>query len=185
VITIIVVIASSCKNNYIVEMTNNLSNGRSPGDPGQNSDVPGIIQLDSYWPYQITVLADRVSRRTSRIVKAQAGLNLSQWRVLAAIAETPGRTSAEVVTVTPMDKGLVSRATKTLLEMGLLLREASQDDGRVSYLYLTERGYALYQTLIPDVSGVLERAAATLSDNQQTDLSKQLGQLLKVIPDQR
>lgn len=84
-----------------------------------------------------------------------------------------------------MDKGLVSRATKTLLEMGLLLREASQDDGRVSYLYLTERGYALYQTLIPDVSGVLERAAATLSDNQQTDLSKQLGQLLKVIPDQR
>ncbi|HCH63077.1 MAG TPA: MarR family transcriptional regulator, partial [Deltaproteobacteria bacterium] len=48
-----------------------------------NDDLPdgsGVLRLDHYWPYQITVLADRIARRTTRIVKAH-GLNLSQWRV--------------------------------------------------------------------------------------------------------
>ena len=78
--------------------------------------------------YQVTVLADQIARRTSSVVKRYE-LNLSQWRVLAAVADKPGRTSAEVVTITPMDKGIVSRATKALLTMGLLTRVASQSDG--------------------------------------------------------
>ena len=62
--------------------------------------TPRVLELDTYWPYQIIVLAERLSRRTSTIVK-QHGLNLSQWRVLAAIAEVPGRSSVEVVSITP------------------------------------------------------------------------------------
>jgi DNA-binding MarR family transcriptional regulator len=144
-----------------------------------------VIQLDSYWPYQLTVLADRISRRTAALVKAHAGLNLSQWRVLAAIAERPGRTAVDVVTVTPMDKGIVSRATKALLEMGLVVREASQDDGRVSHLHLTEKGHALYRVLSPRVAAVLQRADNTLSTEEQARFGAYLGQLMTVIPDQR
>ena len=116
-----------------------------------------VLELDRYWPYQITVLADRIARRTSRIVKDH-GLNLSQWRVLAAIAESPGRTSVEVVTVTPMDKGIVSRATKGLLAMSLVRREASQVDGRISHLFLTDQGSRLYQSLLPDVESIVLRS---------------------------
>lgn len=144
-----------------------------------------ILQLDTYWPYQLTVLADRISRRTARVVKEDAGLNLSQWRVLAAIAEVPGRTSVDVVTITPMDKGIVSRATKALLDMKLIVRKASQDDGRVSHLFLTPKGKALYQELIPRVEAVLMRADDALSRDDQTDLKKHLKGLLSVIPDQR
>jgi DNA-binding MarR family transcriptional regulator len=144
-----------------------------------------VIQLDSYWPYQLTVLADRISRRTASLVKAHAGLNLSQWRVLAAIAERPGRTAVDVVTVTPMDKGIVSRATKALLEMGLVVREASQDDGRVSHLHLTEKGQTLYQGLSPRIAEILQRADSTLSREEQTRFGAYLGQLMTVIPDPR
>ena len=190
---IIVVIASSCKNNYIGVMTdanNDTQNGRNAGGAANGRVVGpavdgGIIHLASYWPYQLIVLADRVSRRTSRVVKEKGGLNLSQWRVMAAIAEVPGRTSADVVMITPMDKGLVSRATKTLLEMGFLVRKASQDDGRVSHLHLTKKGQVMYRSLMPGVSDVLTRAASTLSGTEQDNLSRQLAQLLEVIPDQR
>lgn len=144
-----------------------------------------ILHLDTYWPYQLTVLADRISRRTARVVKEEAGLNLSQWRVLAAIAEVPGRTSVDVVTITPMDKGLVSRATKTLLEMKLVVRKASQEDGRVSHLYLTAKGKALYQNLIPGVEAVLQRADEALSGEDQQVLRQHLHRLMSVIPDQR
>ena len=82
------------------------------------------------------MLADRITRLSSQIVKVQ-GLNLSQWRVLATIAEVPGHTSVDVVKITPMDKGIVNRATKALLQMGYVRREASQHDGRISHLHLT------------------------------------------------
>jgi len=148
------------------------------------TDPERILQLDRYWPYQVTVLADRIARRTSHIVKDH-GLNLSQWRVLAAVAEVPGRTSVEVVTVTPMDKGIVSRATKALLRLDLVRREASQLDGRISHLFLTENGMQLYRQLIPEVEGIVLRAQTGLSSLKQEQLSQSLGDLMEVIPDLR
>ena len=150
----------------------------------KTSPTDHILKLSSYWPYQITVLADRIARRTTKIVKEE-GLNLSQWRVLAAIADVPGRTSVDVVTITPMDKGIVSRATKALLTMGYIRREASQSDGRISHLHLTKSGTLLYQTLIPEVEGILQRAVGCLSTQQQQGLSQKLDALISVIPDLR
>ncbi len=103
-----------------------------------------IIKLDEYWPYQVTVLADLISRHTTSVLKTHGGLNLSQWRVLAAVAEKPGRTAADVVTVTPMDKGIVSRATASLVSNGLLEKIADADDKRRSRLYMTRIGEATY-----------------------------------------
>lgn len=143
-----------------------------------------VLQLDQYWPYQITVLSDRIARRTSKITKDR-GLNLSQWRVMAAIAEVPGRTSVEVVTITPMDKGIVSRATKALLKRGLIRREASQSDGRISHLHLTEEGSELYRELIPQIETVLQRAGTVLSTQEQERMSQHLRALIEVIPDLR
>ena len=143
-----------------------------------------VLELTEYWPYQITVLADRIARRTSRVVK-EHGLNLSQWRVMAAVAEVPGRTSVEVVTVTPMDKGIVSRATKALLSMGLLRREASQLDGRISHLFLTDAGMQRYRGMFPEVEDIIRRAQEGLSSAEQDQLSQQLVELIKVIPDLR
>lgn len=143
-----------------------------------------VLQLATYWPYQITVLADRIARRTTRVVKG-FGLNLSQWRVLAAIAEVPGRTSAEVVSITPMDKGIVSRATKALLEQGLVVRRASQSDGRVSHLHLTEAGRDRVRELTPRVSEVVHEATAVLPAADQARLTELLTALMQSVPDGR
>ncbi|MAK63566.1 MAG: MarR family transcriptional regulator [Maricaulis sp.] len=144
---------------------------------------PDALRLDEYWPYQVTVLADRISRRTAAIVKREAGLNLSQWRVLAAIAESPGRTAADVVMMTPMDKGIVSRATKALLSGGYLVREASQIDGRVSHLYLTEAGASLYSGLRPAVEAVPQAANLHLSAKDQAAFCRRLKELAAALPD--
>lgn len=122
-----------------------------------------ILELETYWPYQLTVLADRISRHSAAVVRQHAGLNLSQWRVMAAVAERPGRTAAEVVAITPMDKGIVSRATKALLTAGLMVREASQGDGRISHLHLTEQGEQVYRALVPHIEAVSHQAHAALS----------------------
>lgn len=105
------------------------------------------LQLDASWTYKLTVLADRVARRAAAIASDVGGLNLSQWRVLAAVADAEGRTSSQVVALTPMDKGIVSRAVASLVQQGVLRREASKRDGRMSHLYMTPKGEALYDAI--------------------------------------
>ena len=92
------------------------------------------IDLDNFWAYQVVVLADQVSRYTLEVVRTEADLNQSQWRVLAAIADKPGRSSAEVTAVTPMDKTIVSRAVASLIQDGLIKRTPSQADKRIGAL---------------------------------------------------
>ena len=150
----------------------------------QKEKKTAVLKLDQYWPYLVTVLADRIARRTAALVKPE-GLNLSQWRVLAAIAEVPGRTSVEVVTITPMDKGIVSRATKALLELGLVRRQASQVDGRISHLHLTPSGHEMYHRLMPQVSEVIQLASTSLSEENQNQLSTDLNRILEALPDLR
>lgn len=156
--------------------------------PPNLADQPAndrVLQLQRYWPYQLMVLADRISRHTATLARDHGDLNLSQWRVMAAIAEKPGRTAVDVVTITPMDKGIVSRATKALLEAGLLIRKASQDDGRVSHLFLTEKGEALYQDLRPRIEAVPVAAGEALGVEEQEQLRDMLDRLISGVPDAR
>lgn len=123
-----------------------------------NTSPPAPIRLDDFWGYQVVVLADRVSRYTLDIVKTEANLNQSQWRVLAAIADKPGRSSAEVTAVTPMDKTLVSRAVATLLESGLIKRTPSQSDKRSAALEMTNLGKHRYKLISAKLAETLNAA---------------------------
>jgi len=105
------------------------------------------IALDVFWPYQAVYLADQISRYTLSRAKSEAGLNLSQWRVLAAIAEKPGRTSREVTDITPMDKTIVSRAVSTLLANDLIEKKPDVTDKRRMALHATPQGYDIFTTI--------------------------------------
>ena len=105
---------------------------------------PTRIELDNFWAYQVVVLADQVSRYTLEVVRTEADLNQSQWRVLAAIADRPGRSAAEVTAVTPMDKTIVSRAVASLLKLDMIKRTPSEEDKRIAALEMTERGAQRY-----------------------------------------
>lgn len=105
-------------------------------------------KLDENWVFSVSVLADLVARRVTSVVNEVSDLNLSHWRVLAAVADKPGRTASEVVELTPMDKGVVSRAVKHLADRGLLERRSSSSDGRLSFLFLTPDGSDTYSRIV-------------------------------------
>jgi DNA-binding MarR family transcriptional regulator len=115
--------------------------------PNMSKTAHSHITLDDFWPYQAVVLADQISRHTLGIVKEEADLNLSQWRVLAAIAEAPGRTAAEVTAITPMDKTIVSRAVSSLITLGLATKISDAVDKRRSSLSVTAKGQDIYERI--------------------------------------
>ena len=94
------------------------------------------------------------------------------------MAEQPGRTANDVVSVTPMDKGIVSRAVKGLLDMELLTRVASQDDGRLGHLYLTEKGERRYDVIAAEVRKVEDDLLAAMSEKEQRALGPLLARLI-------
>ena len=131
------------------------------------------IALDDFWPYQAVVLADQISRYTLSVVRAEADLNLSQWRVLAAVAEEPGRTAAQVTAITPMDKTIVSRAVSSLIALELITKISDSTDKRRSSLSATKTGNAIY-------ARVAKHLNAALIDSQDTPYaSEAFTQMLK------
>jgi len=136
-----------------------------------------ILRLDSNVPYQISVLSHRIARETAAITERHGGLNISQWRVMAAVAERPGRTANEVVAITPMDKGIVSRAVKALLDKGMLARKASNEDGRLGHLFLTARGEKKYAALAADIRGIEAELLSGLSGEDAARLRRLIGAL--------
>lgn len=139
---------------------------------------PGTLSLETSWSYKVTVLADLVARRVAAEVQRVSGLNLSQWRVLAAVADRPGRTSTEVVDITPMDKPIVSRAVRVLVERGFLRREASQEDGRRAFLMLTEAGEATYAQLVEALTETGAAGTGLLEGSQLSAFNRDLDDLI-------
>lgn len=109
------------------------------------------LRLEESWIYKIAVLADVVARTIAPIVYRVSGLNLSQWRVIAAVADRPGCTATEVVSITPMDKGLVSRAVRTLVDREIITKQSSEKDGRAIFLRLTAEGERIYREIVKEV----------------------------------
>lgn len=150
--------------------------------PPSFPDEDGVIRLADFLPYQISVLAHRIARETAAIVSRHEGLNISQWRVMAAVAETPGRTANEVVAVTPMDKGIVSRAVKALLDKGMLERRASAADGRLGHLFLTAKGQRKYALLATEIRRIETALLAALPDADAVNLKAAIAVLCRDFP---
>jgi len=136
-------------------------------------DTPPL-KLDESWAYRITLLSDLIARRVTTDVQSVSNLNLSQWRVLAAIADKPGRTASQVVGVTPMDKGIVSRSVNSLINFRFVERRLSQDDKRLSYLYLTQAGSIVY-------CKILEQMDKTGSSGRDNHPNEEQSALLEIL----
>ncbi|MBB3764099.1 MarR family winged helix-turn-helix transcriptional regulator [Sphingomicrobium lutaoense] len=140
-----------------------------------------VIRLDGFLPYKLILLADRLSRRITSIAREEGDLTLSEWRVMAAVADRPGRTANEVVAITPMDKGVVSRSVRTLIDRGLLRREASDADGRLAHLYLTDAGGSAYEAVASKILLVDRQVREALPEEGYGAIEKGLDEMLRTL----
>ena len=107
------------------------------------------LKLAEFLPYRLSVLSNTISRSIAEIYDREFGLNIWQWRVMAVVGETSGVSATDVAERTAMDKVAVSRAVSGLIELGYLIREASQIDARRSVLALTKQGQSIYRQIVP------------------------------------
>lgn len=115
----------------------------------KDASLPAKLELDSFVPYRLAVLADAVSRSIAQIYKERFDLSRDEWRVLVALVAQPGTRAAFIIAHASLDKLSVSRALARMETRGLVARAPDPEDGRGQVIRLLPAGRALYRKIEP------------------------------------
>lgn len=113
-------------------------------------EVDSGLRLEAFLPYRLSIASNLVSETIARAYARLFGLSIPQWRLVAVLAETGGRTQQALVQRTRMDKVTVSRAAAALVERGLVRRLDTEADRRSRLLVLSSAGRALHAEVAPE-----------------------------------
>lgn len=107
------------------------------------------LRLESFLPYRLSVLANRVSTQLAAVYAARFDLTIPEWRVMAVLGEVADVSADFVCEKTAMDRVTVSRAVAKLLAKRYILRRFCRDDRRRSRLALAAGGRRVYEQIVP------------------------------------
>lgn len=133
-----------------------------------------FLRLQDYFPYQLAVASNQVSRMVARHYQSRFGLTIWEWRVIAVLAEGRSISAQLLGEAAAMDKVTVSRAVKALLGRALISRKRDEADRRSSLLKLTRKGWETYEKVAPLA---LEAETALFEGENEAEL-KRLAELL-------
>ncbi|MEZ5839428.1 MAG: MarR family transcriptional regulator [Hyphomicrobiales bacterium] len=108
------------------------------------------LELESFLPYRLNVLAEVVSQSLARLYSQRYGLSIAEWRVVATLGQYERMTATAICTHSHMHKTKVSRAVTGLVERGLVERVANSQDLREAFLMLTADGQRVYDEFVPE-----------------------------------
>ena len=125
------------------------------------------FDLNGFLPYQLAVLASRVSREFSTLYKQKFGISVAEWRVVAHLSQAGSVSVREIHRRVDMDKSKVSRAASRLESRGFVTKSANPEDGRLVSLELTESGRAMIDEMTPIAREFEASVLAELGEDAQ------------------
>ena len=135
------------------------------------------LDLDSFMPYRLSVLTNRVSNAIARSYSERFGLSVAEWRVMAVLGQAPGLSARDVAQRTEMDKVQVSPAVAGLVRRRRVQKQSDSADGRVTRLALTARGRAIYDEIVPQALDLEEQFLAALAPRERATLDRLIEKL--------
>lgn len=143
----------------------------------RRSKADGLLVLEHFLPYRLSVLSNTVSTRIAKFYAERFQLTIPEWRVMAVLGRFPGLTAAEVTERTAMDKVQVSRAVARLKRTHRIEQRAVEGDRRARHLFLTEDGHEVYAEIVPLALDYEQRVTAPLNAAERTQLDRLLDKL--------
>lgn len=147
----------------------------------KTSPMPNkTLDLDTFTPYRLSVVTNRVSSAIARHYADRFGLTISEWRVMAVLGQSPGLSARAVAARTAMDKVQVSRAVASLLAAKRLTRTAHAKDARVAHLSLSLKGREIYNQVVPLALALEQQFLSVLNPQERKALNDLLEKLSDV-----
>jgi DNA-binding MarR family transcriptional regulator len=127
--------------------------------------------------YRVYALASSLSKGAMRFYLAKFGLALPEMRLLSTLGSRRRLSSLELVKLTAMDKGLVSRVLNGLGDRGCVVQIPSAAGSHRRVWKLTRTGAALVARLQPEWQERESRLQADLTAQERKSLLRVLERL--------
>jgi DNA-binding MarR family transcriptional regulator len=137
------------------------------------------LKLHSFLPFRLSLLSNTVSANIAATYQDKFAISMSEWRIMAILAEYPDLSADEVCQRTQIEKSVVSRAVARLLKRHMIIRQIDDDDRRRSILRLSETGLSIYDEVMPVAEDFEKKLIAKLSKQERLTLLSLLDKLQK------
>jgi len=134
--------------------------------------------LDRYLTYRLHMLNKLSDKASHDSYLAGCGLPLGEARCLASIGSFPSLTVNNLAFEANLDKGQASRAAQSLVEQGLVSKNASTVDGRSVTLSLTAAGRARWKKAMSLIDQRNQDIFGCLSTEEQRQLGEMFDRLI-------
>jgi DNA-binding MarR family transcriptional regulator len=143
--------------------------------------LPHTIDRDSYSPALLGLLNNVLVWGGSRVFNALHDVGANEWRVLSALGNHPGATARDLCDILGINKSIASKSVGVLVAAGYV----GQADGRRSsrHLFLTHKGAALHDELMPIAIRRAEILQHRLSRAEISELNRLLSKMLESATD--
>ena len=141
-------------------------------------DDAAIFRLRDFLPFRLAVMGDQVSRVFSKMYQNLYDLSLTEWRLLAVIAEHGSLSPTAAGQASAMDKVKVTRASQGLAAKGLVRRSRDPRDGRGLLLRLTRKGAVVHAKVVPHAAHLEARLFDDLSRADRASLERLLSKVM-------
>jgi DNA-binding MarR family transcriptional regulator len=136
-----------------------------------------ILELETFLPYRLSVLAQRLSHDIEERQRRQHKLAAKDWKVMQILAVHGELLPADIHRVGTQNKAQISRALKCLLDRGLVAKRPRPGDSRTFDVSLTEAGWAVYEEIVPRMRNGQAKVLAGLSGTEAKELRRLIDRL--------
>ena len=104
--------------------------------------------LENFLPYQLSLLANRISKDFSKEYISRFKLNNAEWRIIAHLSqEIEAISIREIYSKVDLEKSKVSRAVSRLSSREILTKTVNLKDRRLVDLKLTKNGKKIIENM--------------------------------------
>lgn len=145
--------------------------------PEMNDGTELQLQLDTFIPFELAVIANRISQMIGNLISSSFDLQVPDWRILVTLDRYGPLPPNEVAEKTAMDKARVSRAQRRLSDLKLVSIADDPDDGRRKVLSLEALGHKVCREIIPEALEKERQLLNCLSPAEEVALRSILAKL--------
>ena len=136
------------------------------------------VSLERTITHRLHTLSKLTDRATQTAYVVDAGIPFSEGRCLAAIGAFSPLSVKDLAYRANLDKGQASRAAQSLVDQGLVLKQASATDGRGVVLTLAPPGEAVCERLMRVIGRRNDEIASGLNAAERAQLDYLLDRLV-------
>ncbi len=131
-------------------------------------------------PYQMFLLVQQMTRRFQEIL-APYGITPLHWGILCCLWAEDGLRTTQIAERLEQLGGTVTVGLDVMERDGHIQRKKDKTDGRVSRVFLTQRGRILKGSLEPAAAALIQQMFATIAPEDYKSLSTQIAHLRKAV----